>query len=60
VISKFSSNFYVHNSKSVLGTQMSKEERNHLRDELKYLTFEDITAFMDSLPPDFLVILRTE
>ncbi|KAJ4791081.1 Protein kinase superfamily protein [Rhynchospora pubera] len=47
-------------SKSALGVQMTKEERNHLKDELRYLRLEDITSFMDSLPPDFLVILRTD
>ncbi|KAJ3697431.1 hypothetical protein LUZ61_001136 [Rhynchospora tenuis] len=47
-------------SKSALGVQMTKEERNHLKDELRYLKLEDITSFMDSLPPDFLVILRTD
>ncbi|XP_078172593.1 protein kinase superfamily protein isoform X2 [Carex rostrata] len=47
-------------SKSALGIQMSKEESKHLKDELRYLTLEDLTSFMDSLPPDFLVILRTD
>ncbi|KAJ3675645.1 hypothetical protein LUZ60_004687 [Juncus effusus] len=47
-------------SKAALGAQMSNEEKMHLKEELKSLRLEDVTSFMDSLPPDFLVILRTD
>lgn len=39
---------------------MSSEEKKHLREELKSLKMEDISSFMESLPPDFLAILRTD
>lgn len=48
------------NSKSLLGRGMSSEEKKHLREELKSLKMEDISSFMESLPPDFLAILRTD
>ncbi|KAH6796972.1 Protein kinase superfamily protein [Perilla frutescens var. hirtella] len=48
------------NSKSVLGRGMPPEEKKHLREELKSLKMEDISSFMESLPPDFLTILRTD
>ncbi|XP_020552103.1 uncharacterized aarF domain-containing protein kinase 1 isoform X3 [Sesamum indicum] len=48
------------NSKSVLGRGMSPEEKKYLKDELKSLKMEDISSFMESLPPDFLTILRTD
>ncbi|KAK2634409.1 hypothetical protein Ddye_029201 [Dipteronia dyeriana] len=47
-------------SKSVLGTGMSVEEKRQLKHELKSLKFEDISSFMESLPPNFLAILRTD
>lgn len=47
-------------SKSALGTQMSNEEKRRLKKELRSLRMEDISSFMESLPPDFLYILRTD
>lgn len=47
-------------SKSALGTQMSIEEKKHLKQELGSLRMDDISSFMESLPPDFLYILRTD
>ncbi|XP_021888054.1 uncharacterized aarF domain-containing protein kinase 1 isoform X2 [Carica papaya] len=47
-------------SKSALGKGMSTEEKNKLKQELKLLKMEDISSFMESLPPDFLTILRTD
>ncbi|XP_072991339.1 uncharacterized protein [Typha latifolia] len=47
-------------SKSILGTQMSGEEKRRLKRELHSLRMEDISSFMESLPPDFLSILRTD
>lgn len=52
--------FDMNNSKSALGGGMSIEERKLLKQELKTLRMEDISLFMESLPPDFLTILRTE
>ncbi|PQQ14947.1 putative aarF domain-containing protein kinase 1 isoform X3 [Prunus yedoensis var. nudiflora] len=39
---------------------MSVEERRNLKQELKSLKMEDISSFMESLPSDFLTILRTD
>ncbi|KAJ6805432.1 putative aarF domain-containing protein kinase 1 [Iris pallida] len=47
-------------SKSALGTQMSDEERRNLKQELRHLRMDDISSFMESLPPDFLSILKTD
>ncbi|KAG8662548.1 aarF domain-containing protein kinase 1 isoform X1 [Manihot esculenta] len=47
-------------SKSALGSGMSAEEKRILKQELKSLKMEDISSFMESLPPDFLTILRTD
>ena len=47
-------------SKSTLGRGMSGEEKKNLKQELKFLKMEDISSFMESLPPDFFRILRTE
>ncbi|XP_048430431.1 aarF domain-containing protein kinase 1 isoform X2 [Pyrus x bretschneideri] len=47
-------------SKSALGKTMSVEEKSNLKQELKSLTMEDISSFMESLPSDFLTILRTD
>lgn len=47
-------------STSALGKGMSVEERRKLKQELKTLQMEDISSFMESLPSDFLTILRTE
>ncbi|KAL2521953.1 Protein kinase superfamily protein [Forsythia ovata] len=48
------------NSKSVLGRAMSPEERKYLKQEVKSLRMEDVSSFMESLPPDFLTVLRTD
>ncbi|XP_071723218.1 uncharacterized protein [Rutidosis leptorrhynchoides] len=47
-------------SKSALGKDMSIEERTKLRGEMRSLKLEEISSFMESLPPDFLSILRTD
>lgn len=47
-------------SKLALGKGMSAEEKSNLKEELKSIKMEDISSFMESLPPDFLRILRTE
>lgn len=47
-------------SKSPLGAQMSKEEKKQLKRELRYLSMEDISLFMEALPPEFLFILRAD
>ncbi|KAB5560812.1 hypothetical protein DKX38_005769 [Salix brachista] len=48
------------NSKAILGKGMSDEEKSSLKQELNYLKVDDIFSFMESLPPDFLTILRTD
>lgn len=53
----FITSFY---STSALGMGMSYEEKKNLKQELKLLKMEDISSFMESLPPDFLTVLRTE
>ncbi|XP_038983039.1 aarF domain-containing protein kinase 1-like isoform X1 [Phoenix dactylifera] len=47
-------------SKSALGGQMSNEEKKRLKQELRSLRMEDISSFLESLPDDFLSILRTD
>ncbi|XP_062107684.1 uncharacterized protein LOC133818678 isoform X2 [Humulus lupulus] len=47
-------------SKRVLGGRMSAVEKSNLKKELTSLKMEDISSFMESLPPDFLRILRTD
>ncbi|BBG98619.1 Protein kinase superfamily protein, partial [Prunus dulcis] len=47
-------------NKSALGKAMSVEERRNLKQELKSLKMEDVSSFMESLPSDFLTILRTD
>ncbi|KAJ8753429.1 hypothetical protein K2173_019828 [Erythroxylum novogranatense] len=47
-------------SKSILGRGMSANEKRSLKQELKSLKLEDISSFMESLPPDFLTILRID
>ncbi|XP_031273041.1 uncharacterized aarF domain-containing protein kinase 1 [Pistacia vera] len=47
-------------SKSALGKGMSVEEKRKLKPELESLTMEDISSFMESLPPDFLTVFRTD
>ncbi|KMT17463.1 hypothetical protein BVRB_2g038010 isoform A [Beta vulgaris subsp. vulgaris] len=48
------------NSKAGLGSGISSEERNIIKQELKVLALGDLSSFMESLPPDFLTILRTD
>ncbi|XP_057970833.1 uncharacterized protein LOC131159719 isoform X2 [Malania oleifera] len=47
-------------SKSTIGRGMSVEEKRNLKKELKSLKMEDLSLFMESLPPDLLTILRTD
>lgn len=47
-------------SKSILGTGMSAEEKKKLKQELVSLKMEDISSFMESLPPNFLAVMRTD
>lgn len=47
-------------SKSALGKGMSAEEKKNIKQELQSLKMEDLSSFMESLPSDFLTILRTE
>ncbi|POO03327.1 Serine/threonine protein kinase [Trema orientale] len=47
-------------SKRALGGRMSDREKSNLKKELKSLRMEDISSFMESLPPDFLRILRID
>ena len=47
-------------SKSGLGKGMLVEEQKKLKQDLKALKMEDISSFMESLPSNFLTILRTE
>jgi aarF domain-containing kinase len=61
-VSRVSSCNFCHliDSKSALGRGMSGEEKRNLKQELNSLNMEDISSFMESLPPDFFRILRTE
>ncbi|XP_029130369.1 uncharacterized aarF domain-containing protein kinase 1 isoform X2 [Cajanus cajan] len=45
-------------SKNVVG--ISIKEKETLKHELKSLLFEDVSSFMESLPPDFIAILRVD
>lgn len=47
-------------SKAALGDGMSVEERTNLKQEVKSLTFGDVSEFMESLPSEFLTVLRTD
>ena len=47
-------------SKAGLDREISREERNNIKQELKALAIGDISLFMESLAPEFLTILRTE
>nr|KYP48347.1 putative aarF domain-containing protein kinase 1 [Cajanus cajan] len=44
--------------KNVVG--ISIKEKETLKHELKSLLFEDVSSFMESLPPDFIAILRVD
>ncbi|KAJ9557815.1 hypothetical protein OSB04_012429 [Centaurea solstitialis] len=48
------------NSKAGLGKGMSDEEKADLKQEVKRLSIGDISEFMESLPPEFLTVLRTD
>lgn len=52
--------YHVIGSKAAVGREMSAEEKRIMKQDLKSLTMEDISTFMESLPPDFLTIMRTE
>lgn len=52
--------FYGIGSKSALGGGMSVDEKKNLKQELTFLRMEDLSSFMESLPSDFLAVLRTE
>lgn len=45
-------------SKNAVG--ISIEEKETLKHELKSLLFEDLSSFMESLPPDFIAIMRID
>ncbi|TYH63596.1 hypothetical protein ES332_D07G204100v1 [Gossypium tomentosum] len=47
-------------SKSGIGKGMLVEEQKKLKQHLKALKMEDISSFMESLPSNFLIILRTD
>ncbi|XVF71030.1 hypothetical protein PTKIN_Ptkin12aG0002000 [Pterospermum kingtungense] len=47
-------------SKSGLGKGMFVEEQKKLKQDMKALRMEDISSFMESLPSNFLIILRTD
>ncbi|KAF7129985.1 hypothetical protein RHSIM_Rhsim10G0183800 [Rhododendron simsii] len=49
-----------YSSKSALGRGMSAEDRKNIKQELQSLKMEDLSSFMESLPSDFLTILRTD
>lgn len=39
---------------------MSNEERARLKEEVQQFSMGDISQFMEALPRDFLMVLRTE
>ncbi|KAF1869054.1 hypothetical protein Lal_00048334 [Lupinus albus] len=45
-------------SKYAFGT--SVEEKETMKNELKSLLFEDLSSFMESVPPDFIAIMRAD
>ncbi|XP_039159652.1 aarF domain-containing protein kinase 1 isoform X3 [Eucalyptus grandis] len=47
-------------SKSALGEAMSVEEKGKLKKDLKSLRMEDVSSFVEALPPDFLIVLRAD
>ncbi|MCO5571473.1 hypothetical protein L7F22_025213 [Adiantum nelumboides] len=47
-------------STSGFGEKMSAEERRKLRDEMRLLTFGDVSQFMEALPRDLLIVVRTD
>ncbi|KAK3409516.1 hypothetical protein EUGRSUZ_J01633 [Eucalyptus grandis] len=46
--------------KSALGEAMSVEEKRKLKKDLKSLRMEDVSSFMEALPPDFSIVLRAD
>ncbi|KAI3725718.1 hypothetical protein L1987_65510 [Smallanthus sonchifolius] len=48
------------NSKAAFGDGMSVEEKKNLKQEVKSLSIGDISEFMESLPSEFLTVLRTD
>ncbi|KAI3784425.1 hypothetical protein L1987_43524 [Smallanthus sonchifolius] len=48
------------NSKAAFGDGMSVEEKINLKQEVKSLSIGDISEFMESLPSEFLTVLRTD
>ncbi|XP_057442054.1 uncharacterized protein LOC130733802 [Lotus japonicus] len=45
---------------SKYGFEMSNQEKETIKHELKSLMFEDLSLFMESLPPDFIAIMRVD
>ncbi|KAL8231809.1 hypothetical protein R6Q57_001587 [Mikania cordata] len=48
------------NSKAAFGDGMSVEEKTKLKQEVKSLSIGDVSEFMESLPSEFLTVLRTD
>ncbi|KAL8228561.1 hypothetical protein R6Q59_000062 [Mikania micrantha] len=48
------------NSKAAFGDGMSIEEKTKLKQEVKSLSIGDVSEFMESLPSEFLTVLRTD
>ncbi|XP_076955596.1 uncharacterized protein LOC143630486 [Bidens hawaiensis] len=48
------------NSKAAFGEGMSVEEKTNLKQEVKSLGIGDVSEFMESLPSEFLTVLRTD
>ncbi|KAJ0534658.1 putative ABC-type Cd(2+) transporter, protein kinase Group-Pl-3 family [Helianthus annuus] len=48
------------NSRSAFGEGMSVEEKTNLKQEVKSLSMGDVSEFMESLPSEFLTVLRTD
>ncbi|KAI4299654.1 hypothetical protein L6164_033090 [Bauhinia variegata] len=47
-------------SKHPVGVQAPFEEKRKLKEELKSISMEDVSSFMESLPPEFVSILRVD
>ncbi|XP_071711874.1 uncharacterized protein [Rutidosis leptorrhynchoides] len=48
------------NSKAAFGDAMSAEEKTNLKQEVKSLSIGNISEFMESLPSEFPLVLRTD
>lgn len=57
-LQNYDATFFVSCSKYSSG--MSIKEKETMKHELKSLMFEDLSLFMESMPPDFIAILRVE